>query len=100
VLADSNHGARATRKRKRSVAARGKAVVDWEQSHGAEYDPAEFTMRILPAIQHLSVSALARATGLSLRYCSIVRRGEKVPHPVQWPAFEAAGSQSTLQRRS
>jgi hypothetical protein len=89
--AGSNHGGSASRKRRNSMAARIAAVIDWEESHGTEYDPAGFATRIPPVIQHLSIGALARATGLSLRYSSIVRRGQKVPHPAQWPAFEAAG---------
>ena len=45
---------------------------------------------ILPAIQTVPVRALARQTGLSLRYVSLIRRGLKTPHPRHWPAFAQA----------
>jgi hypothetical protein len=33
--------------------------MGWQHSQDTGYDPAEFTARILPAIQHLGVGALA-----------------------------------------
>jgi hypothetical protein len=30
------------------------------------------------------------ATGLSLRYVSLIRRGERTPHPRHWEALQAA----------
>jgi hypothetical protein len=30
---------------------------------------------------------LRAATGLSLRYVSLIRRGERTPHPRHWQAF-------------
>jgi hypothetical protein len=43
----------------------------------------------LPLIQNVPLSRLAKATGLSLRYVSQIRRGEKVPHPRHWNAFRS-----------
>jgi hypothetical protein len=42
---------------------------------------------ILPLIQEIPLSRLRRATGLSLRYVSLIRRGERTPHPRHWEAF-------------
>jgi hypothetical protein len=39
-------------------------------------------------IQQIPLSRLQRATGLSLRYVSLIRRGERTPHPRHWPAFQ------------
>jgi CRISPR-associated endonuclease Cas1 len=47
-------------------------------------DPDQFTREILPAIQAISLRRLAAATGLSLRYCSLIREGQRVPHPRHW----------------
>jgi hypothetical protein len=35
------------------------------------------------------LSRLAKATGLSLRYCALIRRGERMPHPRHWEGFRA-----------
>jgi hypothetical protein len=40
-----------------------------------------------PLIQGVPLSRLQRATGLSLRYVSLIRRGERTPHPRHWQAF-------------
>jgi len=42
---------------------------------------------ILPLIQDVPLSRLQHATGLSLRYVSLIRRGKRVPHPRHWQAF-------------
>jgi hypothetical protein len=54
-------------------------------------DPDLFAREVLPAIQEVSLRRLAAATGLSLRYVSLIRRGEQVPHPRHWQAFADAG---------
>lgn len=40
-------------------------------------------------LQGVPLSAMMRATGLSLRYCSLIRRGLAVPHPRHWAALRA-----------
>lgn len=51
-------------------------------------DPEAFTREILPLIQDVALRQLSSATGLSLRYLSLIRRGERMPHPR--PLGEAA----------
>ena len=41
----------------------------------------------LPLIQGVPLRRLPRATGLSLRYVSLIRRGERTPPPRHWQAF-------------
>lgn len=48
----------------------------------------------LPPIQRVPLSQLQRATGLSLRYVSLIRRGERTPHPRHWQALIGAGPRS------
>jgi hypothetical protein len=52
-----------------------------------------FKREILPAIADVPLSKLQRTTGLSLRYVSQIRRGEKTPHPKHWAALAAAAKQ-------
>ncbi len=62
-------------------------LAAWERQHGKLIDPSAFEREILPLIQNVPLSRLARASGLSLRYISQIRRGERVPHPRHWAAF-------------
>jgi hypothetical protein len=39
------------------------------------------------SLRDVPLSLLRRATGLSLRYVSLIRRGERTPHPTHWQAF-------------
>ena len=66
----------------------------WDAEHVAP-DEAEFTNDILPALQGVPLSKMMLATGLSLRYCSQIRRG-RVPHPMHWSAFKALGHGSEV----
>lgn len=81
---DPAHGGSAAKKRGATAAAHLRENAEWEAEHGAAVDPEEFRREILPRLQRSTVNAIARATGLSLRYSSLVRRGERVPHPRHW----------------
>ena len=91
ALAGTNHGGTIGRARGRTNAAHRKAMLAWEAVHGTEYDPTFWTTMILPTIQAIPVRKLAAATGLSHMYCALVKRGDRVPHPVQWDAFSRVG---------
>lgn len=88
---DPTHGGEAAAKRGMATAKRRRELVGWEQQHGKLVDLSAFEREVLPLIGDVPLSRLVRATGLSLRYCSQIRRGEKVPHPRHWPAFRAVG---------
>ena len=62
------------------------------QRHGKVVDLSAFQRDILPLIQEIPLSRLQQATGLSLRYVSLIRRGERTPHPRHWQAFVEAAS--------
>jgi hypothetical protein len=64
-------------------------VVD---RYGKLTDLSAFQRDILPLIQGVPLSRLQRATGLSLRFVSLIRRGERTPHPRHWQAFRSAVS--------
>ena len=87
---DATHGGAAARLRGHATAQRKAEIVAWESEYGKLIDLSAFEREILPKIQAVSLSRLQRATGLSLRYVSQIRRGEKRPHPRHWPQFAAA----------
>src|SRR5205085_2045415 len=78
---DPTHGGLAAERRAASLAERRRERLEWEQLSGPAPDPALFRGEILPAIAEVPLSRLVAATGLSLRYCSQIRRGERTPHP-------------------
>lgn len=86
---DATHGGVARERRAAANIARKAAVRDWDERHGKLIDLSTFDRDILPLIQSVSLSRLCRATGLSLRYVSQIRRGEKRPHPRHWQALLA-----------
>lgn len=61
-----------------------------EAEHGVEADPDEFRREILSLLQGLSLGAMAKATGLSEQYCSLIRRGLYVPHQRHWQVLKNA----------
>jgi len=68
--------------------------TEWEGKHPERPDPESFRTTILPGIQNVPVRRLARVTGLSIHYCALVRRGDRVPHPMWWEAFASLGEPS------
>jgi hypothetical protein len=77
---------------------RGEAIVEqrrrsreWkrENPNGAGHDRAWFLRVVVPKLDDVPLSAIARATGLSLAGCSRYRTGERVPHPRHWEALLA-----------
>ncbi len=63
------------------------ARAEWEKANPGAYDPVTFSREILPRLQGVPLSRLVAASGLSLYYCSKVRRGLVVPHAMHWAAF-------------
>lgn len=55
----------------------------WSQALGP-IDPGRFKEEILPKLREIPVEQIMKGTGLSLRYCSLIRRGLCVPHPRHW----------------
>lgn len=51
----------------------------WEAEHGTDADPEALRREILPHLQGVSLSRMAKATGLSEQYCSLIRRGLTLP---------------------
>lgn len=89
---DPAHGGEAGKSRGRSNATHQAAVATWERAEGEKSEPEHFTRDILPMLQNVSLSKMAKATGLTEGYCSFVRRGLKIPHRRHWEAFAKLGN--------
>jgi hypothetical protein len=92
---DPTHGGEAAKRRGESAAKRKREIAEWEREYGRLTDLDVFREKILPMMRNVPLSRLVRETGLSLRYCSQIRRGEKTPHPRHWEHFRRA-AETTL----
>jgi CRISPR-associated endonuclease Cas1 len=64
----------------------------WEADHAGEaHNPAWFTQKVLPGLQGVSLTTIAKATGMSTSSASKVRAGRRVPHPRHWEALGENG---------
>ena len=94
---DPSHGGEAARRRGASNAARAKQRAEWEElglDLGAE--KARFAREIQPLLRQVSIRRIVEATGFSLYYASLVRRGLYVPHPMHYPDLSALLRKSQL----
>jgi CRISPR-associated endonuclease Cas1 len=83
---DPSHGGTAAARRSASQAQRHVQLRDWQAANGDQpADPEWFRREVLPRLNDVSLTVLARATGLTPGYLSQVRRGLKTPHPRHWP---------------
>jgi hypothetical protein len=78
-----------TQRRREILAARLADTLAWDTAHPERPDPKEFRRTITPQLQAYTSTQLSRATGLSRRYCQLIRDGERVPHPIHWDAFRS-----------
>jgi CRISPR-associated endonuclease Cas1 len=91
IGSDPAHGGAAADRRAATMRRRQRERAEWQPDPAEVNDPGAFAREILPLIRDLPLSRLAKATGLSLGYVSLIRRGERVPHPRHWEAFRTLG---------
>ncbi len=85
---DSVHGGDARQRRGRANAQRALERAAWEAANrDGEAEKQRFKQGILPSLSTTPLSRLQAVTGLSIRYCSLIRRGLLVPHPVHHEAL-------------
>ncbi len=80
---DPAHTNGANRKRAATRQRQALEQAAWDAANPPA-DPELFVREVLPRIQQAPIRKLAAATGLSMRYCALIRRGERVPHPRWW----------------
>jgi CRISPR-associated endonuclease Cas1 len=94
--ADSSHGGAAGKRRSATQGRRQAELRDWNASNSdTESDPEWFRCEVVPRLHNVSLTTLARATGLTPGYLSQVRRGLKTPHPRHWANLAAATKHAT-----
>lgn len=71
-------------------------AAQWEHEHDESVDAQAFTRDVLPWLQGVSLRTIMESTGLSLRYSSLIRRGERIPHARHWQALRELAEQSRL----
>ncbi len=80
---DPAHGGEAANTRGQTNRDHQHAVAEWNAQNRLP-DPEVFEHEILPGLQEVSLREMAASTGLSIDYCSKIRRGLRVPHPRHW----------------
>ncbi len=81
--------AEAKAKRVRSKAARTRQAKKWDRANPGPHDRQAFVHQILPGLAHVTIPAMAKATGLTSGYCFQIRKGVRVPHPMYWSALHS-----------
>lgn len=85
---DPAHGGKAAVKRGNSQKRRSQARLDWEKRGlSIEKEQKRFIEEIQPKLSSVPLSAIMNATGLSIRYCSLIKSGAYIPHPVHYAAL-------------
>lgn len=90
---DPTHGGVAARRRAASLARRQQEAAEWERSNRRP-DPTEFAEGILPGLQDVPLSRMVEVTRLTVKYCSLIRRGVYVPHPRHWKILKSIATGS------
>lgn len=91
---DPAHGGKAAQLRGRKNRAHHLANAKWETTNNSA-DPIDFVESILPGLKLLTVRVISEATGLSIDYCSKIRRGVRTPHRRHWEALAAIADSKT-----
>lgn len=86
---DPAHGGKAAEKRAAKVGAENRKSGEWNRTNRSRPESDEFHRQILPLLESVTLKDMAIATGLSIDYCSKIKRGLKTPHPRHWAAFAA-----------
>jgi hypothetical protein len=86
---DPAHGGEAARKRSQNVSRQNLASRAWDRENTERPGEKLFREQILPVLQSVRLGEMVNATGLSVDYCSKIRRGLKVPHPRHWEALRS-----------
>jgi CRISPR-associated endonuclease Cas1 len=84
---DPAHGGESGRQRGQTNAQHQRDIAAWQSTEGDGDAALDFQRDIRPTLQQVSLNVLMQATGLSLRYCWLIRRGERIPHPRHWAAL-------------
>ena len=81
----ANQSAQAQALRSQAQQRHAAAQKAWDPaSHPSWLNEDTYRQKIQPLLKRISTSALATALGVSWAYASLVRKGQKLPHPRHW----------------
>jgi len=80
---DPAHGGDTATKRATTVTQQNAQSAAWDQTNKRP-NPETWTTKVLPGLANVTLTDMMQATGLSSGYCSMIRRGDKTPHPRHW----------------
>lgn len=81
-------GEHARQTRGRAVSA-GKRAAQQQHARALGYDPQMWADQLGPKVRTRTLAEISAATGLSIQYASLIRRGRQTPHPKHWAALAA-----------
>jgi hypothetical protein len=63
--------------------------LTWDAQHAEEtHDPGWYLASVLPGLVGVTLTEIAKATGMSTSNAAKVRSGKRVPHPRWWEALQ------------
>ena len=81
----ANQSAQAQALRSQAQQRHAAAQKAWDPAaHPAWLNEEAYRQEIQPLLTSFSTSAIATALGVSWAYASLVRKGQKLPHPRHW----------------
>jgi hypothetical protein len=88
---DPRADAETNRKRGEAIVEQRRRSRQWKRENpgGVRHDRAWYLREVMPKLDDVPLSAIARVTGLSLAACSRYRAGVRVPHMRHWDALLA-----------
>ncbi len=88
IAADPAQAPEIRGRRGAAIAARKRALTEWERANpGVSYDPELFRREILPRLRTVKLSEIVEAIGCSKSSASDIRRGKWTPHVSTWAAL-------------
>jgi hypothetical protein len=64
--------------------------IEWNAKNPDQtVDEEWFRLTVITVLQGMTLSRISETTGLSQQYCSLIKRGLKIPHPRHLALFKA-----------
>jgi CRISPR-associated endonuclease Cas1 len=88
IAADPAHSPEIRGRRGAAIAARKRALTEWDRANtGTVYDPELFRREILPRLGTVPLAEIMEAAGCCKASASDYRRGKRTPHVSTWAAL-------------
>jgi len=93
IEADPRQTAEIRGRRGEAIAARKRALREWDEANpDVDYDPELFSREILPGLAGVKLAEIVEAIGCSKGYASVIRAGKQTPHVSTWQALKGLGA--------